>query len=150
LPGFSAAFFIAILFRFCVPLVQLSTASPASSENGEDERGDESALLRQIRQLQDLKKMVIQNCQAEGVQYHAGCTASVVYKHGNKLYVANAGDSRGVLCRGGESPFRLYFDEFSVLDVLASMDDQGSSSHKSWNGMVAFFSIEGHKPRNVN
>jgi serine/threonine protein phosphatase PrpC len=82
--------------------LQLSTASPVDSENGEDER-DESALLRQIRQLQDLKKMVIQNYQAEGVQYHAGCTAAVAYKHGNKLYVANAGDSRGVLCRGGTS-----------------------------------------------
>lgn len=30
----------------------------------------------------------------------AGCTAVVALKRGNKLYVANAGDSRGVLCRG--------------------------------------------------
>eukprot|EP00798_Chlamydomonas_sp_ICE-L_P032326 gene32326-16898_t len=31
----------------------------------------------------------------------AGCTAVVALKKGNELYVANAGDSRGVLCRGG-------------------------------------------------
>uniref|UniRef100_A0A7S3QPN3 PPM-type phosphatase domain-containing protein n=1 Tax=Dunaliella tertiolecta TaxID=3047 RepID=A0A7S3QPN3_DUNTE len=30
----------------------------------------------------------------------AGCTAVVAIKCGDKLYVANAGDSRGVLCRG--------------------------------------------------
>jgi hypothetical protein len=33
----------------------------------------------------------------------AGCTAVVAVKHGNELYVANAGDSRGVLCRGGQA-----------------------------------------------
>ena len=30
----------------------------------------------------------------------AGCTAVVAIKRGDELYVANAGDSRGVLCRG--------------------------------------------------
>lgn len=33
----------------------------------------------------------------------AGCTAVVAVVHGNKLYVANAGDSRCVLCRGKET-----------------------------------------------
>jgi protein phosphatase 1G len=33
----------------------------------------------------------------------AGCTAVVAVKYGNELFVANAGDSRGVLCRGGEA-----------------------------------------------
>ena len=33
----------------------------------------------------------------------AGCTAVVAVIHGNKLYVANAGDSRCVLCRGKET-----------------------------------------------
>ncbi len=33
----------------------------------------------------------------------AGCTAVVAVKRGNDLYVANAGDSRGVLCRGGKA-----------------------------------------------
>jgi protein phosphatase 1G len=38
---------------------------------------------------------------AERVQ--AGCTAVVAVKYGNELYVANAGDSRGVLCRSGQA-----------------------------------------------
>lgn len=33
----------------------------------------------------------------------AGCTAVVAVKRGNQLYVANAGDSRGVLARGNEA-----------------------------------------------
>lgn len=33
----------------------------------------------------------------------AGCTAVVAVKFGNELYVANAGDSRGVLSRGGKA-----------------------------------------------
>lgn len=33
----------------------------------------------------------------------AGCTAVVAVKRNNDLYVANAGDSRGVLCRGGKA-----------------------------------------------
>lgn len=33
----------------------------------------------------------------------AGCTAVVAVKYGNELFVANAGDSRGVLCRGNEA-----------------------------------------------
>jgi hypothetical protein len=74
--------------------------SPESSEAGEEGQ-EESGILRQIRQLNDLKRMVIQNS-SDGVQFHAGCTAVVALKHGNMLYVANAGDSRGVLCRQGE------------------------------------------------
>jgi protein phosphatase 1G len=33
----------------------------------------------------------------------AGCTAVVAVKFGNDLFVANAGDSRGVLCRSGQA-----------------------------------------------
>lgn len=33
----------------------------------------------------------------------AGCTAVVAVKRGNELFVANAGDSRGVLCRAGKA-----------------------------------------------
>jgi protein phosphatase 1G len=37
------------------------------------------------------------------VKIQAGCTSVVALKHGAELYVANAGDSRGVLCRGGQA-----------------------------------------------
>jgi hypothetical protein len=40
----------------------------------------------------------------------AGCTAIVVLKHGMKLYVANAGDSRAVLCRGDGAAYALSDD----------------------------------------
>ena len=33
----------------------------------------------------------------------AGCTAVVAVVKGNELWVANAGDSRAVLCRGGQA-----------------------------------------------
>lgn len=33
------------------------------------------------------------------VESYAGCTANVALIHKNTLYVANAGDSRSVLCR---------------------------------------------------
>ena len=36
----------------------------------------------------------------EETMVQAGCTAVVAIKRGDELYVANAGDSRGVLCRG--------------------------------------------------
>jgi len=39
----------------------------------------------------------------EDVNCMAGCTAVVALIKGNKLYVANAGDSRCVLCRGGNA-----------------------------------------------
>eukprot|EP00798_Chlamydomonas_sp_ICE-L_P030876 gene30876-35920_t len=39
----------------------------------------------------------------EDVLVQAGCTAVVAVKRHNTLYVANAGDSRGVLCRTGKA-----------------------------------------------
>lgn len=39
-------------------------------------------------------------CQLASHRVTAGCTAVVAFKAGRTLYVANAGDSRGVLCRG--------------------------------------------------
>lgn len=40
----------------------------------------------------------------------AGCTAIVAFKSGNQLFVANAGDSRGVLCRAGNVAYALSED----------------------------------------
>ena len=40
---------------------------------------------------------------------YAGCTANVALIHKNTLYVANAGDSRSVLCRNN-GPFDMSVD----------------------------------------
>ena len=40
----------------------------------------------------------------------AGCTAVVALHVGNQLFVANAGDSRGVLCRKDGQAFALSYD----------------------------------------
>jgi protein phosphatase 1G len=37
------------------------------------------------------------------MRVQAGCTAVVAVKYGSELFVANAGDSRGVLCRAGQA-----------------------------------------------
>ena len=37
----------------------------------------------------------------------AGCTANVVLVVGNKIFVANAGDSRSVLCRDGKGEMNI-------------------------------------------
>lgn len=37
------------------------------------------------------------------MRIQAGCTAVVAVKYGLDLFVANAGDSRGVLCRSGQA-----------------------------------------------
>ena len=39
----------------------------------------------------------------EETMVQAGCTAVVAIKRGDELYCANAGDSRGVLCRSGKA-----------------------------------------------
>eukprot|EP00602_Paraphysomonas_sp_CaronLab_P008243 CAMPEP_0185019610 /NCGR_PEP_ID=MMETSP1103-20130426/2225_1 /TAXON_ID=36769 /ORGANISM="Paraphysomonas bandaiensis, Strain Caron Lab Isolate" /LENGTH=382 /DNA_ID=CAMNT_0027550025 /DNA_START=248 /DNA_END=1396 /DNA_ORIENTATION=- len=49
-------------------------------------------------------------CRLPDHRIAAGCTACVSLKHGNDLYVANAGDSRAVLCRGDGSAYALSFD----------------------------------------
>lgn len=70
------------------------------NKDGESEgEGEDSAMWERIKQL---KQLVIEQ-EGEGSYIQAGCTAVVALKHGNTLFVANAGDSRGVLCRGGKA-----------------------------------------------
>jgi len=49
-------------------------------------------------------------CRLSEHRLNAGCTAVVALKHGDELYVANAGDSRAVLCRGDGEVYPLSFD----------------------------------------
>lgn len=79
-----------------VGMLQLRAASNGS-DDGYPSSLDSNAI---VSQLQEFKRMIIQS-QAGEPQMHAGCTAVVALKCGNALYVANAGDSRGVLCRAG-------------------------------------------------
>lgn len=51
----------------------------------------------------------MRTCNLEDHAVRAGCTSVVALMVGDQLYVANAGDSRGVLCRGG-SAVALSFD----------------------------------------
>ena len=49
-------------------------------------------------------------CNLADHRIQAGCTANVAFMKGNILYVANAGDSRGVLCRSGGIAYALSED----------------------------------------
>lgn len=49
-------------------------------------------------------------CRLSNHRLNAGCTAIVALKVENSLYVANAGDSRAVLCRADGSAFDLSID----------------------------------------
>jgi protein phosphatase 1G len=62
---------------------------------------------------------------------YAGCTANVALIHKNTLYVANAGDSRTVLCRNG-SAFEMSVDhkpdnpeEFARIDKAGGYIAEG-------------------------
>jgi hypothetical protein len=90
---------------------------PDGGPGGGDGSGQMSAFDMLKRVLQ-LKRLMGENAGGEGgaagaaggegvedelagERVQAGCTAVVAVKQGNELYCANAGDSRGVLCRGG-------------------------------------------------
>lgn len=80
--------------------VQLRSLTQNSEESRVDTPGDENHAI--VNQLREFKRMVIQSQVSESqVQLQAGCTAIVALKRRNALHVANAGDSRGVLCRAG-------------------------------------------------
>lgn len=109
--------------KFSEELEQLKTKEPADDDDGGEE-GDGSVgstmdaldLLKKVFQLkrfmgdsngqgsnEGAKADGERSSEPEEVLVQAGCTAVVAVKLGNELYVANAGDSRGVLSRGGKA-----------------------------------------------
>jgi protein phosphatase 1G len=102
--------------RYAEELEKLKTKEANEDEDGEG--GGESSMdaLNLLRRVFQLKRFVGGGGSAgeggqaeEGAEspeeelVQAGCTAVVAVKVGTELYVANAGDSRGVLCRGGKA-----------------------------------------------
>ena len=68
-----------------------AAAAPAAGAAAAAPQASNAAAVAALRALEP----------ADRIQ--AGCTAVVAVKYGNDLFVANAGDSRGVLCRGNEA-----------------------------------------------
>jgi len=56
-------------------------------------------------------------CNLADHRVNAGCTSVVVFRNGNTLYCANAGDSRAVLCRAGGVCFPLSEDHKPSQEV---------------------------------
>lgn len=69
-------------------------------------------ILRFVSQLEGLHDSLffLQYCNLPDHPIHAGCTAIVAVIIGRTLTVANAGDSRAVLCRAGGRTEALSFD----------------------------------------
>jgi serine/threonine protein phosphatase PrpC len=111
-------------------LEQLKTKEVDEEEESKGEEGDSVTAmdaLEMIKRVFQLKRFMGENGQPEEggpstgeanameadeapaeiepaiTRVQAGCTAVVAVKKGNELFVANAGDSRGVLCRGGQA-----------------------------------------------
>ena len=78
---------------------------PPPERSQEDERSFD--FIKSLISQQNGAKKVIE--QGSDCDVQAGCTAVVALLTGNKLYVANAGDSRAVLCRKGKA-IPLSFD----------------------------------------
>ena len=51
----------------------------------------------------------------------AGSTASTAILVGDRLVVANVGDSRAVICRGGDGKIAHFVSYFSILDEAQSI-----------------------------
>lgn len=108
-------------------LEQLKTKEASDDEESKAEEGDGVTpmdALEMLKRVFQLKRFMGENGQqgessgGEAMEadepvapttepadsrIQAGCTAVVAVKKGSELYVANAGDSRGVLCRDGRA-----------------------------------------------
>lgn len=116
-------------------LLQLRAASNGSHNDYTSASLDNNAI---VSQLQEFKRLIIQS-QAGEPQMHAGCTAIVALKCGNTLYVANAGDSRGVLCRAGVMQARPLSIAMIVLLVSLGTWDVLFINIKSYGLYVELF-----------
>ena len=56
-----------------------------------------------VQRIKMLKVLFINNCLLFQPGTDSGCTAVVTLIRGNEVFVANAGDSRCVLCRNGKA-----------------------------------------------
>lgn len=104
--------------RYAEELEKLKSKE-SNEDEGEGEGGGVSTTdaLDLLRRVFQLKRFVGGNSNSMGEGgsseepaespeeelVQAGCTAVVAVKFGNELFVANAGDSRGVLCRAGKA-----------------------------------------------
>jgi len=76
----------------------------AAEEKGSLSKKEALDLVMKMMRLKKMDESGNDGSESDGPQVtDAGCTAVAAIVHNNVLYVANAGDSRGVLCRAGKA-----------------------------------------------
>ena len=111
--------------KFCAEHFPSVLLADAAFSNGHVEEGlrrtylELDEMLRKPSHLPKLRQYAKASAGGETSGPHpaltTGCTAVVVHIHGNKLTVANSGDSRAVLCRDGKA-VNLTVDHKVTLD----------------------------------
>mmetsp|Transcript_2163 Transcript_2163/g.2127 ORF Transcript_2163/g.2127 Transcript_2163/m.2127 type:complete len:426 (+) Transcript_2163:18-1295(+) len=94
------------------PLSQTSTPQPTPplNESSQTNETEQDGRERKESLASSYSSAATMMCRLPDHRITAGCTACVALKHGNELYVANAGDSRAVLCRGDGTAYALSND----------------------------------------